>query len=613
MSATLHDVLHRATATHRRAVASTLGLRDSGAEGLADALLEADRLRAICDAFPAPVRAVAAQAALCGGDIALRGYGARAEPGPARELERHGIAFLFEEGWQRVYRVPSDLRRPLAAALAARHAEKVKSKRAQRWLAAPQQLLHDAAAMSAFCARTAIRVKADGQLYSRMWPKLLAALPEQELDAGDQHHRIGDALELLRDHGLLRLSVDDRPGVEARRELVPAGDLAGWLAGDHRAHDGGGEDHPLLAATVALTDVLTGRDIALAGFGSALSALLVEAGAQIQPGLKVAALAEHVLAQRWRMGALRFGVSGDGKLVAARLTPVSAPPTEGPLAVSQSNFELVALRPPCPGERLVLELCCEAVAGQAHVWLLTRSSARCGQRAGLPGGVVAALQRLCGAALPQNVARSLEDWVRDVRPPLRLRSAIMIDAGDPDSAQRLLGGPLAGLVVERVAPSLLAVPASRLRSVEQALSAAGEELEAGLDRVSGRWMETPSRSQAALAAWSPAGGEEEEESAGKLISTLRAGEATAIAPAAAPAQAPARAAPSLATDPIVVVLAALERQADVFMVYAGARGTTERVITPIDVDGSRVHAYCHLREAERSFWLSSIQAAEEVG
>jgi predicted DNA-binding transcriptional regulator YafY len=45
------------------------------------------------------------------------------------------------------------------------------------------------------------------------------------------------------------------------------------------------------------------------------------------------------------------------------------------------------------------------------------------------------------------------------------------------------------------------------------------------------------------------------------------------------------------------------------MVYAGARGVTHRVVTPIDVDESRLHAYCHLRDDERSFWLSSILAA----
>ncbi|MGH2968958.1 MAG: hypothetical protein ACRDK0_07825 [Solirubrobacteraceae bacterium] len=609
MSSTLRDLLCRAPAGHRRSLAATLQLSDDGGDELAAALLESERLRAICNALPAPARATAAHAALCCGEIALSGYGRNADPGPARELERHGVAFLFEDGWQRVYRVPDDLRRPLAAALAVRYAGRVRNRRAQRWLGAPQQWLHDAAAVSAFCARTPIRVKADGQIYSRMWPKLVAALPEQELDAGDEHERVSTALELLRDHGFLRLSVDDRPGVEARRELVRAGDLAGWLAGGHHALGEQLPGDPLLAATVALTDVLDGRDVALNGFGSAMLELLAEAGVRLHPSRTSVALAVHALAARWRMGAVQLGVADNGKPVAARLTPVPPPPADGPLAVCQSNFEVIALRPPSPGERLVLELCCEAVSGQAHVWRLTRASARCGQRAGLPGGVVAALGRLCGAALPQNVARSLDDWVREVRPPLRLRSAIVVDAGDLASAQRLLDGPLAGLVVEQLGETLLAVPASRLRAVEQALSAGGEELEVGLDRVSGRWMETPSRSQAALAAWSPHGAEDREPT-GKLVSTLQAGEARAAPAEASPA--PAVAQRSLAADPIVAVLGALESGGDVFMVYAGSRGITERVITPIDVDEARVHAYCHLRGQERSFWLSSIQDAVEV-
>ncbi len=608
MSSTLRDLLGQAPVTHRRLVAATLQLDGTGGDDLAAALLEADRLRAICAALPPEARAAAAHATLCGGEIALRGYGRDADPGAGRELELHGIAFLFEDGWRRVYRVPDDLRRPLAAALAARPAERVRNRRVQRWVGAPQQDLHDAAAMSAFCARTPIRVKADGQIYSRMWPKLVAGI-EQELDAGDRHDRVSGALELLRDHGFLRLSVDDRPGVEPRRELVPSGDLAGWLAAAPGALDAHRPGDALLAATVALSDALAGRDILLSGFGSALLALLTEAGVRIDSSWPPAALAEHALGVRWRMGAVQLGVSAEGRPVAARLTPVPPPAADGPLAVCQSNFEVIALRPPSPGERLVLELSGQAVAGQAHVWSLTRASVRCGQRSGLPGGVLAALGRLCGTALPQNVARSLEDWARDVRPPLRLRSAVMIDAGDPDTAQRLLDGPLAGLVIERLGATLLALPASRLRSVEQALSGAGEELEAGLDRVSGRWTESPARSQQALAAWSPHG--EEPEPAGKLISTLRLGDAGAASSPHRPAPSPPG--PSLADDPIVAVLAALERGGDVFMVYRGARGITDRVITPIDVDEARVHVYCHLRGEERSFWLSSIQEAVEVG
>jgi hypothetical protein len=86
----------------------------------------------------------------------------------------------------------------------------------------------DAAAVSAFGARTPIRVKAGGQVYFRMLPKLVAALPPQELDLGDAHERVGSALQMLREGGFLRLSVDDRPDVGTARARARGG--SGGLA-----------------------------------------------------------------------------------------------------------------------------------------------------------------------------------------------------------------------------------------------------------------------------------------------------------------------------------------------------------------------------------------------
>jgi predicted DNA-binding transcriptional regulator YafY len=63
---------------------------------------------------------------------------------------------------------------------------------------------------------------------------------------------------------------------------------------------------------------------------------------------------------------------------------------------------------------------------------------------------------------------------------------------------------------------------------------------------------------------------------------------------------------SLGEDPVEVVLQAIERGSDVSIVYAGAKGTTQRQITPHEIEGAAVHAYCHLRRDERSFWLASI-------
>ena len=62
-----------------------------------------------------------------------------------------------------------------------------------------------------------------------------------------------------------------------------------------------------------------------------------------------------------------------------------------------------------------------------------------------------------------------------------------------------------------------------------------------------------------------------------------------------------------------MILDAIESDDDVVMVYAGARGVTKRQITPYEVEDAAVHAWCHLREDERSFWVASIRDATPVG
>ena len=62
-------------------------------------------------------------------------------------------------------------------------------------------------------------------------------------------------------------------------------------------------------------------------------------------------------------------------------------------------------------------------------------------------------------------------------------------------------------------------------------------------------------------------------------------------------------------EPIEVILEAIERGSDVFIVYAGAGGMTERQITPYEVDGAGVRAHCHMHREDRFFWLGSIREA----
>jgi hypothetical protein len=300
-----------------------------------------------------------------------------------------------------------------------------------------------------------------------------------------------------------------------------------------------------------------------------------------------------------RMGALQLGLGSASTVVAARIAAIAAPVADGPPAICHSNFDVVAPRTPRPGERLVLEL---SLRGGSRPGARVETHARRGSlRPALraPGRHLAALAGLCREALPQNVARTVEDWVRDVRaaaPALRdhgrrgrrrLRRAPARRA-----ARRPRGRPPRSDDAGR--------PASRLRQVEQALAAASEELEAGLDRVSGRWLETPSRSHGRTGRVVVArrrgsrSGRAADLDAARW--TGRAGDRFGACGPCALAPPPTRSLPSWRP----------ERGGDVFVVYAGARAVSERVIIPLEIDEARVRAYCHLRGDERSFWLSSI-------
>ena len=213
----------------------------------------------------------------------------------------------------------------------------------------------------------------------------------------------------------------------------------------------------------------------------------------------------RAVAIAWLAGLAEIGVDAGGRPCAVRPACVEAETRPGPVAICQGNFELVVLAVPAPADRLQLELACEAVPGQAHVYTITRRSAVVAERAGLhPDGALGMLRQLAGE-LPQNVERTVSEWVAGHGPPLRVRTAMMLDAGDPATAERLTRGALAGLVVERIGGSLLAFPAARLNDVAAALATAGRELAPGLDRISGRWDDHDRGSSAVEQEWTPRG------------------------------------------------------------------------------------------------------------
>lgn len=611
---TLRELLAAAPPRHRRAVAAAVGAQDESAAALARALGEERRLAELVAALPAAARAAATRLAF-------------ASPAQVHsdataafvELERHGLAFAFGERWWRRYALPSDLEAPLRRVRAAAHARLVPAREASaaRWIAAPAQTAHDAAALWGFLARTPARVKTDGEIYVRTWPKLYAALPPiAGIDAsGFETMRADLALELLRDSGALRLRVGDRPGQDERRELTADGDLpatldaeAATLANRMEAERASGH-----AVAAALARALEGRAVALAPLGKALKAILDEVGLGSWGRHGDATRALSALGPLWLAGGIQLGANARGEPIAARFAAPEQAGAGGPLGVCQSNFELICLRPPAPSERALLELAAEAVEGQAHVFRVTRGSVRCAARMLGSGGARAGLERLVGE-LPQNVERSISDWERGVRPPLRLRSAIFLDAGDAAAADALAAGPLAGLVADRLGETLLAVRSQQVDDAERALARAGHELEPGLERVSGSWLERPDGSGEARALWAPqqATGQGSPDPPGKLVSTIGEG---AGAQDATSRKRPTPADPggpsglAAEAESLTAILRALEQEADVEIVYAGKRGLTERRITPLAIEGSALRAWCHLRGDERSFWLASVRHA----
>jgi hypothetical protein len=581
-------LLAQAPAAHRDAVAAQLGLAPAGSvEEIAAALCDPDVMARVVGELTPGARELAAEAAFLDEGVVQQSWGGRVGAAVA-ELERHGIVFTFRGTYNLEHWVPSELRPRLAAALVAPYAGRLAAAgrvaaAPARWLEVPLQLAHDIASLWAYLARSPVRVKTDGIVYQRDVPKLFDALPPFELHGPHdvmEGPRLNFVLALLRDERLVRVRVDDRPGAGGRRELVAAGDPLALLSAEPGRLRGRLVAHArrsvLGAPAVALAGALEpGTVVTLDSFGAALRALCEDTGVGV-PEAADFGLALGGLHFAWLAGEIVIGLGENGMPVSVRVEPATLPDERCGRIVCQPNFELVALAPPSPAERLVLALSCEPVAGQAHVFRLTRTSVQGAQRSGvLDGGVIAALERVVGE-LPQNVARSLSDWCSSVQRPFRLRTAMLIDTGDSATADALLAGEFAAHVVERLGPSQLAIRAENLKAVEAALLREGHSLEPGIDRLSGRFSERePMRSEAEL-HWEPDTSDNPPE--GRHVSTL---EHAAASPAPAspipvsPAGSPGHAAHET-EDQIDVVLDAIERGADLFIVYAGAEGITER-------------------------------------
>jgi hypothetical protein len=280
-----------ASAEHRRAVAVELGLAPHATSvEIANALLDPRKLGAVVDGLSQPGRRLLAVAAFEREPNVYASWSVRTD-GAVGQLERHGLAFAFRDEYETAYHVPHDLHAPLADLLVAPYDDGLERCEPARWLHPPLQLAHDLAALWAHLARFPVRVKADGPIYQRDTPKLLAALPPIELHGdGDPvaTYRLQFALDVLLEEQLVALRIENLPGSGGRRELVASGDPVRFLARDpaelrERMLSRVGVA-PLGAAALALARRLgPDRPVAVTSFGAALRQLSEDLGLGYDP------------------------------------------------------------------------------------------------------------------------------------------------------------------------------------------------------------------------------------------------------------------------------------------------------------------------------------------
>jgi len=190
------------------------------------------------------------------------------------------------------------------------------------------------------------------------------------------------------------------------------------------------------------------------------------------------------------LGLLDLAYGQDGRLLAVRLTPlgqvviagldVSVPESVGGRLVVQPNFQLFALEPIGEHVLAVLDRFAERVRAErgAFEYRLTRDSVYTAQQGGMKTQVmIAFLERESGAKLPQNIARTLEEWGEKHERIVFRPGARVLEAQSEALLDEVLADPaVAPLVDRRLTPTvaLLRPDADVRGALAPALLAQGE-------------------------------------------------------------------------------------------------------------------------------------------
>ena len=166
-------------------------------------------------------------------------------------------------------------------------------------------------------------------------------------------------------------------------------------------------------------------------------------------------LGRHVLDPRSKK---RGGAASRG----AAASDTAADVAHGARVVVQPNFHIMAIGPVPVANLMRLERFADRVGTDRVLeYALTRASVYRGQQDGLSGGqIVAALAELSGADVPQNVARSIDEWQQLHETIVVHRRAVLVQAADGALMERVGaadGGGGSGFAVVADPPTLARV------------------------------------------------------------------------------------------------------------------------------------------------------------
>jgi len=166
-------------------------------------------------------------------------------------------------------------------------------------------------------------------------------------------------------------------------------------------------------------------------------------------------LGRHVLDPRSKK---RGGAASRGSAASDTAADVE----HGARIVVQPNFHIMAIGPVPVANLMRLERFADRVGTDRVLeYALTRASVYRGQQDGLSGGqIVAALAELSGADVPQNVARSIDEWQQLHETIVVHRRAVLVQAADSALMERLGavdGGGGSGFAVVADHPTLARV------------------------------------------------------------------------------------------------------------------------------------------------------------